>query len=113
MGVPFDTFKAAVSDYIEEEIVRKAPLNRRILLGAAALVAPAVLEQKYQSMMPYLMTLGLVDDQGTVNVDRLEEVGVDLVRRYGSFQMKVLDVGVSIGEDDVRKLATLCRSAQA
>lgn len=115
MGVmiSFDVFKAAVCEYLEANLVQRTPQNRRILAGGfVMLVVPLFLKKKVKALHPYLVELELMDGEGMVNVDRLEELGVDLVRRYGSFQMKVLDVGVSIGEDDVRKLATLCRSAQ-
>lgn len=95
---------------MDADIVHKAPQNRRLLLGAISLVAPSVLDKKVREFLPVLQTMGIMDGEGMVDVDRLETLCVDLVKKYGRYEMKIVDVTVSIGEEDIRRFLTICRN---
>ncbi len=115
MGVmiPFDAFKAAVCEYLEANLVQRTPQNRRILAGGfVMLVVPMFLEKKVRALQPYLVELELMDGEGMVNVDKMETVGVDLLKKYGRYEMKVWDLDVAVDEDDIRRFATMCRNRQ-
>lgn len=108
--VSYEKFKEALVCYMDTDIIHKAPQNRRLLLGAIALVAPSVLDKKIQEYSSVLQTMGIMDSEKMVDDDRLENLCVDLVKKYGRYEMKLFDVSVSIGEEDVRRFLTICRN---
>ena len=81
-----------------------------MFLGAIALVAPSFLDKQIQDHSSILQTMGIMDEQKMVDVDRLESLCVDLVKKYGRYEMKILDVSITIGEEDVRRFLTICRN---
>lgn len=110
MVVSFDSFTTAIGAYIESEIVQKAPSNRRLLLGAVAMVAPAIVARKANDYSQYVKAIGMIDEEGNIEIDALEDMGTKLIEKYGQYQFKLLDVSVNITKEDVISFCQMLRN---
>ena len=112
MRVKFDTFTTAVCKYIDTDIINKAPRNRRLLLGVAVMATPNFLSKKCKEYNQLLSSLGIIDEDNKVDLDSLESVGTELMDKYGSYQMKLLDMEINITKDDISRLCQMCRNME-
>lgn len=112
MKISFDTFKTVVCRYMDTDIIDKAPRNRRLLLGIGVMLAPSFLDKQVNAYLPVLCTLNVIDEDKQINVDTLEDVATKLIDKYGSYQMKLLDITVDITREDVIKFCQMCRNSQ-
>ena len=112
MRVKFDTFTTAVCKYIDTDIINKAPRNRRLLLGVAVMATPNFLSKKCKEHCQLLSSLGIIDEDNKVDLDSLESVGTELMDKYGSYQMKILDMEINITKDDISRLCQMCRNME-
>lgn len=112
MKIKFDTFTTAVCKYIDTDIINKAPRNRRLLLGVAVMATPNFLTQKARDYNKLLSSLEVIDEDNKIDIDTLESVGTELMNKYGSYQLKILDMAIDITRDDVSRLCQLCRNME-
>ncbi len=110
--ITFDNFSSAVCKYMDTDIINKAPRNRRLLLGVAVMATPSFLEKKAKEYKQLLLALNVMDEDNNIDVDSLESVGTELINKYGSYQLKVLDIEINITKDDIARLCQMCRNME-
>lgn len=109
MKVKFDSFTTALCSYVETDIIGKLPQNKKLLMGIAVMAIPLLLSKKVNDYSELLCTLGVMDSSNCVDVDILEDTGYQLMDKYGSYQIKLMDMLIDITKDDITKLCALCR----
>ena len=109
MVIPMKSVCTAISSFIETDIIPKAPQDRRLLLGAAALIAPKWIEKQVQENSEYLEMLGIMTGEGLVDTDKAEGVATSLLDKYGNYTLAMKNVTVSIGKDDVSRIVELSK----
>jgi hypothetical protein len=108
MKITYDSFLTALCSYIDSDIMEKLPRNRRLLLGIAIMALPAWLTNKIRNYSELLETLNIIDGD-FVDLDELEAVGKQLLEKYGNYELKLMDLAITITQDDICRL---CQSAR-
>lgn len=112
MKIRFDSFTTALCSYMETDIIEKLPQNRKLLMGVAVMAIPIMLSKKVNDYSELLCSLNVVDCDNYVDIDVLEDIGYKLIDKYGSYQMKFMDITINISKDDITKLCASCRTIE-
>jgi hypothetical protein len=108
MRISYDNFLTALCSYIDTAIMEKLPRNRRLLLGIAIMALPAWLTNKVRTYSELLETLHIIDGD-FIDLDELEATGKTLLEKYGNYELNLMDIAITITEDDICRL---CQSAR-
>lgn len=109
MTIDLDKLKTALCSFMDTEIISKVPVGRKVLFGAATMALPYWVDDKFMELLPYLKRMGMGSEDGTLDLDRVEQELTKLMDKYGRLQISVLGRDIALDQSDVQKIADLCR----
>lgn len=110
MTIDLDKLKTALCSFMDTEIISKVPVGRKVLFGGATLVLPFWVDEKFMQLLPSLKMMGIGSEDGTFDLDKVEQELTKLMDKYGRLQISVLGRDIALDQNDVHKIADLCRS---
>lgn len=106
--VSAEQVKSGVNTYINNEIMSKMPSARQFLLGmVSGLVMQGQADGIISAMrdMPVIKMMGIVDEGGNIDIDKLYNAAIEQMSKQGKLQMSIPAFGnFSFNSDDVNKL---------
>lgn len=106
----FQELENGVMEYINTEFCSRLEDWRKWLLPIAAGYAMPYMEKKYLDNLEMLKTVGVVDQDGNIDIDTLYTKTLEVARKTGNMRWDVPMLGpVVFGSEDVDKLYRILR----
>ena len=112
--VTISQIKTGIEQYMDREILPHLSTGKQIGLGIYTELLMVEIEGKAREYlnMPAIKILGLSDEEGNIDLDRLQDVAARKVGDRGKFEVDLPIIGrFTFSQSDVVKLCELIRRA--